>query len=366
MPTIDDQIGDPTTSEGFTYSPIGSWFLGAIGGCPDCALPSRGDAFLGSFHGSFFSAQNPGTHVTPPTASVKFTGSSVAVICILSGSNTSLPSNLAFDIDGVQQGTFAHIPTGSAQFLANQTVFARNNLTSGQHTLVIQNANGLNPSFVMLDSVIYGDSGGFALSPTTSQPAGSTTPASANSRHSNSLKKSTIVILTTVILVTVVTLIVLLVFWMRRRRRTRRIPSHEPDLTPFGKSYASSTAEDGRDPTRFSESHSDSNTISSSRQSYLRQELREAQSKIVDVDDLERQMLSPHRIRGRILRLIPPRTPSTLRKNLRDATAQLTSARARNEELMARIRELEIQMQSPWALGLSDEPPPGYSREEEA
>ncbi|KAJ7754694.1 hypothetical protein DFH07DRAFT_773684 [Mycena maculata] len=49
------------------------------------------------------------------------------------------------------------------------------------------------------------------------------------------------------------------------------------------------------------------------------------------------------------------------RRNLEQATSQRDAARARNDQLMARIQELEAQMQSAWALGLSNEPPPGYS-----
>jgi hypothetical protein len=38
----------------------------------------------------------------------------------------------------------------------------------------------------------------------------------------------------------------------------------------------------------------------------------------------------------------------------------LQQARRQNEALQERIRALEGQLQSQWALGLSDEPPPGY------
>jgi BMFP domain-containing protein YqiC len=38
----------------------------------------------------------------------------------------------------------------------------------------------------------------------------------------------------------------------------------------------------------------------------------------------------------------------------------LAQARLQNEALQQRIQALEEQLQSQWALGLSDEPPPGY------
>jgi len=46
---------------------------------------------------------------------------------------------------------------------------------------------------------------------------------------------------------------------------------------------------------------------------------------------------------------------------LQDAVGEGDTALARqNEELRERIQTLERQLQSQWALGLSDEPPPGY------
>jgi len=41
-------------------------------------------------------------------------------------------------------------------------------------------------------------------------------------------------------------------------------------------------------------------------------------------------------------------------------SAGLQQARQQNEALQERIRALEGQLNSRWALGLSDEPPPGY------
>jgi hypothetical protein len=51
---VDDQDGDPVTGNKIVYSPADAWALGAIGGCPKCAVPSSGIAYRGSFHGSLF------------------------------------------------------------------------------------------------------------------------------------------------------------------------------------------------------------------------------------------------------------------------------------------------------------------------
>ncbi|KAJ7445627.1 hypothetical protein FB451DRAFT_1292656 [Mycena latifolia] len=112
--------------------------------------------------------------------------------------------------------------------------------------------------------------------------------------------------------------------------------------------------------------NSDARSISAStiRQQYLRNEVRAAQEKLVDLGDLDRRTWSTSATRAsassRLLRMLSTRSASTTRTAPAspDLVAQL---RERNEMLTARIRELEDQMESPWALGLSDEPPPGYA-----
>ncbi|KAJ6553210.1 hypothetical protein B0H19DRAFT_1155954, partial [Mycena capillaripes] len=52
---------------------------------------------------------------------------------------------------------------------------------------------------------------------------------------------------------------------------------------------------------------------------------------------------------------------SPIRESTQDMAGLLRAARDRNTVLMERIEALESQMQSEWALGLSDEPPPGYT-----
>ncbi|KAJ7693082.1 hypothetical protein B0H17DRAFT_1200146 [Mycena rosella] len=100
------------------------------------------------------------------------------------------------------------------------------------------------------------------------------------------------------------------------------------------------------------EDNSDGHSIGAStvRQQLLQNELRAAQEKIVDIEALERRTNAPQgSATGRILRML----------STRSAGAGMSELIERNGMLAARIRELEIQMNSPWALGLSDEPPPG-------
>ncbi|KAJ7433307.1 hypothetical protein B0H11DRAFT_2122412 [Mycena galericulata] len=155
---------------------------------------------------------------------------------------------------------------------------------------------------------------------------------------------------------------ILLLVWLRRRRNRRRksftslisIPS-PASVTPYP---SNGNASDD----------SDAGNISTVRRQYLQNELRAAQEKMVDTEDVEGHVDSTRTTRGsfpeskrRILRLLSTRSTTTTASG---STDQDPSLRERNEMLTARIRELEGQLKSPWALGLSDEPPPGYSEEQ--
>ncbi|KAJ7445833.1 hypothetical protein FB451DRAFT_1188906 [Mycena latifolia] len=110
--------------------------------------------------------------------------------------------------------------------------------------------------------------------------------------------------------------------------------------------------------------NSDARSISAStvRQQFLQHELRAAQEKMVDLEELERRTWSTNAteasVPSRILRMLSTRSASTTRTlpGSSDLVAQL---RERNEAQAARIRELEAQMNFEWALGLSDDPSPG-------
>ncbi|KAJ7693067.1 hypothetical protein B0H17DRAFT_1060682 [Mycena rosella] len=94
------------------------------------------------------------------------------------------------------------------------------------------------------------------------------------------------------------------------------------------------------------------------RQQYLQNELRAVREKMVDMAELQRAGAGAL---GRILRFMPIRQPTPRASHASGGLAsQLEASRARNEALAARICELETQIHSEWALGLSDEPPPGY------
>ncbi|KAF7364894.1 hypothetical protein MVEN_00359900 [Mycena venus] len=149
---------------------------------------------------------------------------------------------------------------------------------------------------------------------------------------------------------------VLLLVLLRRRRRRRR---QNADLTtPYPVHVFSTSVSTHSYPT----ANRSAPSISKVRRQYLQNELRATQEKIVEIQHLDRdgstgvpQASTPN------ANQVPTRGGSNPGTESVEAISEL---RERNEALTARIRELEAHMESPWALGLSDEPPPGYSEEQ--
>ncbi|KAJ7634352.1 hypothetical protein FB45DRAFT_1002025 [Roridomyces roridus] len=140
-------------------------------------------------------------------------------------------------------------------------------------------------------------------------------------------------------------------------------------------------------PTNTGATVPDRRSAVSARQEFLASEMRAMQEKMqlfnLEELELERTRAVPESNSGgggrtsRIMRFVSrrdPNSPSTpspassqeaLTGTPRDdgdsdLESQLQVSRAQNDVLAARIRQLEEQMQSDWALGLSDEAPPGY------
>ncbi|KAF8139388.1 hypothetical protein K438DRAFT_712966 [Mycena galopus ATCC 62051] len=131
--------------------------------------------------------------------------------------------------------------------------------------------------------------------------------------------------------------------WLRRRRRRQKNSYTNIVPTPY---------------PILSADNSDAQTIIKVRQQFLRNELRAAQEQIIQIQNLQREASSQRGRAGSSLRLLSSRRAASTGSESR--TAAILRLQERNEMLTARIRELEAGLQSPWALGLSDEPPPGY------
>ncbi|KAJ7029858.1 hypothetical protein C8F04DRAFT_1264580 [Mycena alexandri] len=152
--------------------------------------------------------------------------------------------------------------------------------------------------------------------------------------------------------------------WLNRRRRRKSQVVHEHEYanvvaTPYPILFADIAAAI-IPSTNSSADNSDARSITKVRQQYLRNELRAAQEKIVHVQNSERRTSTSRATRGaravgRSLWLFTGRGASDT--SGRDPEVVM-------REMAARIRELEVELESPWARGLSDEPPPGYSEGE--
>ncbi|KAJ6479180.1 hypothetical protein DFH09DRAFT_1313098 [Mycena vulgaris] len=160
---------------------------------------------------------------------------------------------------------------------------------------------------------------------------------------------------------------VIAVFWCYRRLQRRVTAAHAKGVTnhtisPFSplEPEAGTLPQSEHKVPESSGAHNSSGSTQS-----LKNELRAVQEKMVDIADLERRAsatIAPISGSSQLLRLISTRSSSRRANSVdEDLPSQLAAARERNEALAARIRELETQMHSEWALGLSDEPPPGYT-----
>ncbi|KAJ7483502.1 hypothetical protein FB451DRAFT_107288 [Mycena latifolia] len=163
-----------------------------------------------------------------------------------------------------------------------------------------------------------------------------------------------------VIAVCAIMSLAIVLVWLRRRRRRRRRQQDAdeliidiPEPTPFP--YSATFTGTHSNATE----HSDPRSTSKVRRQFLQNELRAAQEKMVDIHQVEQPVPPVESTPRGIMRFLSAR--SNMGSNSEATVARL---RERNGILTARIRELEAQMESPWALGLSDEPPPGYSEEE--
>ncbi|KAJ6558853.1 hypothetical protein DFH09DRAFT_1162640 [Mycena vulgaris] len=224
-------------------------------------------------------------------------------------------------------------------------------------TISSSTAPGTSPSASTGSTVITSLSASSTL--TSSRLAANTVivgqpPVSAPKARKSSLsggKIGGIVVGTLMLLV----LAIVLLLYIRRRRRRGRVDTEaftEPEASSWAESIMATPARfitDGnvtltREDTRATAS----SRTAGIRQGYLREKILAAQRVLEDLPSAVGR--SPHSIYDSASGL-----PET-----EDGGRTLEQARHQNQVLQERIRTLESQLQSQWALGLSDEPPPGY------
>ncbi|KAK7031472.1 hypothetical protein R3P38DRAFT_2923801 [Favolaschia claudopus] len=199
-------------------------------------------------------------------------------------------------------------------------------------------------------------------SPTISGNASNTSVA-ADQGTSSSTKKSVPVGMVVGIVVGVVVILAILLFlciFLRQRRQQKTVffPDTIQTAGPPVHSWASPVTDSPLGPEGqidpFVTPISSNTSLSSpaQRQEYLTNEMRLVRKRMEELrrsQNLSASTLSPS----------SPQ-PSTHYTTESATTADLERSRQENDALQNRIVELEAQLQSAWAQGLSNEPPPGY------
>jgi hypothetical protein len=162
-------------------------------------------------------------------------------------------------------------------------------------------------------------------------------------------------------------ILIFLLFFLRRRkqRRTRRLPDTGDMVEtpgPMVQSSLSLTARSHVDPFLTPESSNTSLSSPAQRQQYITNGMRLVRKRM---EELRRTPNISTSGSGSAwsssLSSVPSAvSPSQASTHGSSAVVDLERSRQQNDELQSRIAELEAQLQSAWALGLSNEPPPGY------
>ncbi|KIY49193.1 hypothetical protein FISHEDRAFT_72541 [Fistulina hepatica ATCC 64428] len=188
--TVDD------ASSRFTYLPSnsGGWALGT--NCTGCsAHPDTADLYNGTWHDSTFDATSEDGEIgdpnIPKNATVTFSGFAIYVYVALALTTSDPTGNsvMTFYIDDVQRGTFYKAAPGENGYEYHVCVFSYDSLSSGDHTLLIQNGlvNG-NKSLMLLDYIIYSQD-----NTTTSTAVASSSTASSTNNSSRSNSNSSLI-----------------------------------------------------------------------------------------------------------------------------------------------------------------------------
>lgn len=351
--TIDDQFGDPITGTYPTYSPAEDWQPGA--NCSDCSVrPDVTRAFDGTWHDSTY---YPGD--SPRTVTVTFTGNAVYAFFItppVLNASLTTATYLNFTLDNELSGRpFNFIPYGSDTYTYNQTVYSKTNLSNSQHTLVMS-TGGSQAGLLLFDYVIY------------TVDTSNTTTSSESSGGSSKTKSPNIgaVVGGVVGGVALLVALALLTFFYRRKTTKRHSEVDPPtrehreegqfpadlvipyavddsDIQPTTTTYShSKSSRPSQHPTIFSALSSDPPTSpSNTALSHSTKALAEARQ-----GDINRRMEAVEQQ----IRTQAPRSGGGEEEDWR-TTAQ---------HLRAEIGRLEVALQSQWAQGMSDQPPPEY------
>ncbi|EJD35765.1 hypothetical protein AURDEDRAFT_175161 [Auricularia subglabra TFB-10046 SS5] len=154
--TIDDTLGDNLSGEKPEYKGK-DWRPRSVGGTPCTVCSAQPDPTFvvnGTWHDQLtFSGEEPAT------ISFTFSGTAVYVFCIVPNGIPLTPINvtrLSFYLDDSVSGSYLHhVDKTLDQYLYNQLVFNRDDLTAGNHTLRIANQPADTGSLILFDYAVY-------------------------------------------------------------------------------------------------------------------------------------------------------------------------------------------------------------------
>ncbi|KAG6915336.1 hypothetical protein DXG01_012108 [Tephrocybe rancida] len=385
--TIDDTVGDLVTGVKPTYLPY-AWQTPACGGC--AVKPPLDDVFLGTYSALTYMQENF------PSMSIQFSFKGTAIYVYFILANNVAPQvtteTLAnFTLDGQLVSTFNHIPSNSPDYQFNSLVFSKDGLSNVQHTLSISttgnrhlytNFDYAHYTFVHTltflqaqfdDTPVSSSSSTSSTSPTTTSPTTTATPPT------KAQPVPVGAIAGGVIGGVLLLLVALLIFLCLRRRKQRIIPStyaegtdeafsidgfssttgpSTPFLHPTQGFVATSIPPRAR-PETLPPPYSDNGTLDEETRSESMARLRQAQ--------IDRQIRSLTTEMQMLAGVDPPKDrPVRIRPSLsfsrsRRETNEMSQMQQQVDTMRAEIDYLQAQLQSDWARGLSNEPPPSYS-----
>ncbi|KAJ6461926.1 hypothetical protein C8R47DRAFT_104186 [Mycena vitilis] len=220
--------------------------------------------------------------------------------------------------------------------------------------------------------------------PTDTSGSSNVTPSPSGSAVLSPSKSSPsvgLIVGVTISVIALLLILLLLAFLLIRKRRRRRNTRMELDPEPafvsqvdFASAQGSSsntsfapkiepfmsTAASSVSPTSTSAPTALSSKAAQARQEYLLNQMREVQWQLQGLQGRGPSSAAPSTSPASSSGVVS--SPSASESALSETAdgSGLAQARQQNEALQERIRALEQQLQSQWALGLSDEPPPGY------
>ncbi|KAG6880238.1 hypothetical protein C0992_003004 [Termitomyces sp. T32_za158] len=374
--TIDDTYGDLVTGEKPLYDP-NPWQGPDCGGC--AIKPPTENAFMHTYSAFTYMEE------VSPSMSVQFSfqGTAVYVYFILANSvNDGVTTETLCDflLDGVNAGTFHHIPNSSHAYEFNALAFSKTNLPHNNHTLIISTSGVNRHLFTSFDYANYTFDDTVltpsASSSATQQPSTTSIPTPSDTPHSAPVG---VIVGGTVGGVLILGIILFIFLFLHRRRRRHFalsagqnmvVVSTNTGLAPMALTQGTliepytmmTAASNPRRPTlppayddiTISNDETGSTSLASMRQADIEDQIkglrRELQA-LAGVEEGSKERLLPSRLSF---------SSFSFRRSRRER-ACMTHIQEQMDAMRAQIAYLQAQLHSDWAHGVTDDPPPSYS-----